>query len=209
MCIIDFAIAARGSALEMQVENFDFFFANAKVEVERASLILFRPATQHGNLIQCMCITNFAIAAPGSALETQVENFEIFATFFATAKVGVERASLTLFRPAMQLGHLNEDVHMLSFAFAAKGNALETQVENFEILATFFAAVKVDVELASFALFRPAMQLGHLYEGVRMLSFAFAAKGKALETQVANFEVFATFFAAAKLDVELASFDSF
>ena len=69
------------------------------------------------------------------------------------------------------------------------------KISNF--LRFFFAAAKVDVELASFALFRPAMQLGHRNEGVRMLSFAFAAKGNAVETQVENFEIFATFFAAA------------
>ena len=57
------------------------------------------------------------------------ERFKEFETFFAAAKVDLEPAWLASFRPAVQLWQLNKGMRMVSFAFAAKGNALETQVE--------------------------------------------------------------------------------
>ena len=142
---------------------------------------------------------SFAFAAKGNALETQDENFEIFATFFAAAKVGVERASLTFFRAAMQLGHLDEGMRIFSFAIAGQRNALETQIENFEKFATFFASAKVGVGRACLTFFRLAMQRGYLNEGVRISSFAIAGLRNALETRVEDFARFRKIFASNAL----------
>ena len=101
----------------------------------------------------------------------KLQNFEIFATFFAAAKVDVELASFALFRPAMQLGNSMKVRACSGLHSQRKETRSKRKLKISKFLQLFSLPQKLmssSLLLLCYALFRPAMQLGHLNEGVRM-----------------------------------------